>query len=78
MAKMIVIEGPAKGKTFDLTGETLFLGRSPKNDIQIIDRNVSRNHLKIFRIMNALFIEDLKSLNGTFVNGEFLKPGEGY
>lgn len=78
MAKMIVIEGPAKGKTFDLTGETLFLGRSPKNDIQIIDRNVSRKHLKIFRIMNALFIEDLKSSNGTFVNGEFLKPGEGY
>ena len=78
MAKLIVMEGPSKGKTFDLTGDTLFLGRSPRSDIQIIDRDVSRNHLKIFQIMNALFIEDQKSSNGTFVNGEFLKPGEGY
>ena len=78
MAKLTVTEGPSKGKTFDLTGDTLFLGRSPKSDIQIIDRDISRNHLKIFQIMNALFIEDQKSSNGTFVNGEFLKPGEGY
>jgi len=27
--------------------------------------------------MNGFFIEDLKSSNGTFLNGEFLKPGEG-
>jgi pSer/pThr/pTyr-binding forkhead associated (FHA) protein len=78
MAKLIVTEGPSKGKAFDLTGKTLFLGRSAKSDIKIIDQYVSRKHLKIFFITNALFIEDQKSTNGTFVNGEFLKPGEGY
>ena len=79
MAKLIVMEGPSKGKTFDLTeGDTLFLGRSPKSDIHIADQYVSRNHLKIFHIMNALFVEDQKSSNGTFVNGKPLKPGEGY
>jgi pSer/pThr/pTyr-binding forkhead associated (FHA) protein len=35
-------------------------------------------HLKIFRIGKSIFVEDLKSSNGTFVNGEFLQPGQGY
>jgi putative methionine-R-sulfoxide reductase with GAF domain len=78
MAKLTIIDGPFKGETFDLTDDTLFLGRSSKNDIQIIDYNVSRMHLKIFRIGNSVFVEDLKSSNGTFVNGEFLEPGRRY
>jgi len=77
MAKLIVEEGPSKGKTFELQEDVMFLGRSSKCDIQVADPGVSRTHLKIFRIMNGFFIEDLKSSNGTFLNGEFLTPGEG-
>jgi hypothetical protein len=76
--KVTVTQGPSsKGKTFDLDQDVLFLGRSPKCDIQISDPKVSGIHLKIFKIINALFVEDLKSSNGTSVNGELLKPGEG-
>jgi hypothetical protein len=41
MAKLAIIDGPFKGETFDLNDDTLFLGRSSKNDIEIIDYNVS-------------------------------------
>ena len=47
--KLCIIEGPAKGKKFDLKEKTMFIGRSARNDIQIKDIMVSRKHLKIFK-----------------------------
>jgi pSer/pThr/pTyr-binding forkhead associated (FHA) protein len=78
MTTLRVIEGPAKGKSFELEDETIFLGRGAKNDVHIPDHTVSRMHLKIFTIGTALFVEDLKSSNGTLINGTPLEPGEGH
>ena len=78
MAKLHVIEGPLKGKTFDLDGETVFIGRSSRNDIQIKDVTISRKQIKIFRIGKKFLVEDLKSTNGTMINGELIEPGEGF
>jgi hypothetical protein len=77
MTTLHVTEGPAKGKQVELEGEIVFVGRGAKNDIQINDYTVSRMHVKIFSIGTALFVEDLKSSNGTLVNGIPLEPGEG-
>jgi pSer/pThr/pTyr-binding forkhead associated (FHA) protein len=76
MAKLYFVEGPMKGQTLPLDGEIFFLGRSSNNDIQINDDTVSRRHLKIFKLMNSYFVEDLKSKNETFINGRALKPGQ--
>ena len=78
MPKLIVIEGKMKGQTFDFEGETIFIGRSSKNDIQVKDSTISRKQLKIFRIGKKYFVEDLKSTNGTYINGEMIAPGEGF
>jgi adenylate cyclase len=78
MPKLIVIEGSMKGRTFDFHGEMIFLGRSRKNDIQLLDISVSRKHLKIFKIGKKCFIEDLKSTNGTLINGIKSIPGESF
>ena len=78
MTTLRVLEGPEKGKSFDLEGDIIFVGRGVKNDIQVPDRSVSRMHLKIFSIGTALFVEDLKSSNGTLLNGTPLEPGEGH
>ena len=67
-----------KGHSFDLEKESVFLGRSSDNDLQIKDGTVSRRHLKIFTIGKMLFIEDLKSTNGTYVNHELIVPGKGF
>ncbi|UCF82725.1 MAG: FHA domain-containing protein [Desulfobacteraceae bacterium] len=78
MAKLFVIEGPMKGLSFELGDQTVFIGRSSKNDIQIKDNAISRKQFKVFKIGNKLFVEDLKSTNGTSINGELITPGEGY
>ena len=78
MAKLHIIKGPAKGEIFDLTGQTVFIGRSSISDIQINDETVSRMQLKITRIANTFFVEDLRSTNGTFINDERIEPGEGF
>lgn len=78
MLKIIVTEGDMKGRTFGMDGETVFIGRSSKNDIQIQDGAISRKQLKIFRIGKKFFVEDLKSTNGTMINGEQIPPGEGF
>ena len=77
MTTLCVTQGPAKGKQFELEEDVVFVGRGAKNNIQIHDHTVSRMHLKIFSIGTAVFVEDLKSSNGTLINGTPLEPGEG-
>jgi PAS domain S-box-containing protein len=76
MSKLYIIEGPKEGQPFDITDETVFVGRNPENDIQIDDNSVSRKHLKISQREGKFFIQDLMSRNGTFVNGQPLRPGQ--
>ena len=75
MSKIFVMNGPNKGKMFNFSGNTAYIGRLPDNDIQIRDKTISRKHLRIQRRGNRFVIRDLNSKNGTFVNGKILKPG---
>jgi hypothetical protein len=51
-------------------GESVLLGRGPKNDVVILDRKVSRHHARIKWQESAFEVSDLGSQNGTFVNDE--------
>jgi len=75
MTKLYVLDGPDKGQAFDLEGDTIHVGRSPENHVQLKATYVSRKHLRILRRGNKLFIEDLESKNGSFVDGEPISPG---
>jgi adenylate cyclase len=55
----------------EFSGDTVFVGRSSTNDLQIFDSSISRKHIKLFRLENLVFVEDLKS------NDEPIEPGEG-
>ncbi len=50
--------------------ENATIGRSKKCDIYINDKYLSKNHARIFFDQDKFFIEDLKSTNGTYVNGQ--------
>lgn len=45
------------------------IGRKDENSIVLSDRHVSGDHARLFIKNEVLFIEDLKSTNGTFING---------
>ena len=73
----IADEGPAlvvrsgggrAGEHFLPQAERTTIGRSPDNDIFLDDVTVSRKHAVLAQNGNQFLIEDLGSLNGTFVN----------
>jgi EmrB/QacA subfamily drug resistance transporter len=63
------IQGPSAGRTVPLAGK-LTVGRDRACDLLVNDEEMSRRHLRITRKNGHAEIEDLNSLNGTFVNGE--------
>jgi len=72
-ALLLYQEGTAEEQIYPFTGDQLTVGRGRENDIQIKnDSKVSRYHCRITRRGNNFYIEDVKSSNGTLVNGELV------
>lgn len=82
MLILTVIQGPEKGKRFELPDhEPQLIGRSSEA-LPIDDTTVSRRHAELTPDAGEWFVRDLQSQNGTFVNGNRitdrvkLKPGD--
>lgn len=56
---------------FDLIGG-LSIGRSKESDVRIDDRYASGLHARVFSRENRFFVEDMRSTNGTLLNGATL------
>ena len=68
------ISGKYQGGEFPLPGEgEIVIGRSSELDMVLVEDMVSRRHSKITVTNDQIFIQDLGSTNGTFVNGEKIK-----
>lgn len=61
------------GKTFSFDGNEATLGRVAENNVVVRDGAASRSHARVYEENGAVFIEDLKSANGTIVNGAGIK-----
>ncbi len=66
--RLTVRRGPQPNQQYDLTRDTITLGRDITNDIVINDPEVSRHHARLVFSAGSYLIEDLRSTNGTFVN----------
>jgi pSer/pThr/pTyr-binding forkhead associated (FHA) protein len=53
-----------------LKGPTMTIGRDPTCDLHLDNRALSRRHAQIEKRGAAIWVRDLESQNGTFVNGE--------
>lgn len=51
---------------------TLSLGRSPDNDLVVLHPSISRHHAMFYWRAGEVVLQDLGSLNGTLVNGQWL------
>ncbi|MBW2338837.1 MAG: response regulator [Deltaproteobacteria bacterium] len=76
MNTVYITDGPNKGTSFNLNDGITTIGRATDNDICLSDRGVSRHHGKFFRKDGGLFVVDLNSLHGVFVDGEKIEPGQ--
>jgi hypothetical protein len=63
--------GLTRDERFDLLGG-LSIGRSKDADVQIEDRYASGIHVRLFQREGHHFVEDMKSTNGTLLNGSAL------
>lgn len=73
MPKMIVSLDGVVMKEVQLTKDRTSLGRRPYNDIVIDNLAVSGEHAVLQLSGHEVYIEDLNSTNGTYVNGKTVK-----
>lgn len=64
-----ILSGSQAGNIYDLKlGRNIF-GRGPSCDLQVLSAGISKEHCEIHVYKDKMTIVDLKSSNGTFVNG---------
>jgi VWFA-related protein len=67
--QLVIIAGPRSGDVVAVKGSKLSIGALEDNDVVLVSETVSRYHAAIHRKGRKVEIEDLNSVNGTFVNG---------
>lgn len=71
----LVLEQSGGTQVFNLVNDVTVIGRSPDCDIVLpaIYKRVSKRHCRIFRKLTTVFVEDLESTNGTYIDGNRLQ-----
>ena len=69
VSRLVLVEN-GKETSFPLSRDTCTLGRHKNNDIVITDPKVSSFHARIDRTPDGFVLVDLKSRNGSYVNGQ--------
>ncbi|NPC72744.1 GGDEF domain-containing protein [Corallococcus sp. AB004] len=65
---LVQIHGPELGKKYVLEETEFTIGRDQHNHIVVDLDNVSRRHARIWGRQGKMFVEDLQSTNGTYLN----------
>lgn len=73
MSVLRIVKGPAVGAVFELHGERTVMGRHPNCHVVLDSSSISRHHAQILESHGSYFLEDLRSRNGTFLNGDALE-----
>lgn len=64
-----IVRGPFAGATFELDKPVCAIGRARHNDVKVRDDSVSSTHATLLRKGAVWYVVDLRSANGTFVDG---------
>jgi hypothetical protein len=80
-ARLVALDGPLRGRAFELNGRVNTLGRAPENSLVLADSHLSRCHARVELVEHGFLLIDLESSNGTFVGGRRvarhpLEPGD--
>lgn len=69
-AYIIFLSGPLMGKIHLMEEGRIVFGRSDEANLPINDLSISRQHMAITYSDGEAIVEDLRSTNGTYVNGK--------
>jgi pSer/pThr/pTyr-binding forkhead associated (FHA) protein len=69
IAKLVIASGKRAGRAISMKRDKLLIGRAEECDLRPLSEEVSRKHCAIIKREEVLWAEDLRSRNGTFVNG---------
>ena len=64
-----ILSGPGAGRAFEFSQPAILIGRDTACDFALTSRTVSRQHARIRRGDGDWLLEDLRSVNGTVLNG---------
>jgi pSer/pThr/pTyr-binding forkhead associated (FHA) protein len=73
-SRLVLVTGDGE-TSFPLTRDAYTIGRHRNNDIVISDPKVSSFHARIDRSVEGYVLVDLKSRNGSYVNGKRIESG---
>ncbi|HLL90676.1 MAG TPA: ATP-binding protein [Tepidisphaeraceae bacterium] len=69
MLTLLVLQGPDKGRRFELPDAAALVGRDSKQ-LPLTDNTVSRRHCELVPVDSEWVLKDMGSANGTYVNGQ--------
>jgi hypothetical protein len=80
-ARLVALDGPLRGRAYDLSSRLYTIGRSAQNMLVLPDPGASRFHARIDLEEHGFVLVDLESTNGTLVRGcrvtrHPLEPGD--
>lgn len=73
ITKLIVASGKSAGRAISIKRSKLLIGRAEECDVRPLSEDVSRRHCAVHVGPADVWVEDLGSRNGTFVNGVRIK-----
>jgi pSer/pThr/pTyr-binding forkhead associated (FHA) protein len=68
-ASLEIIRGPFTGAAFQIDRPVCSIGRGEQSDVRLRDESVSSAHATLLRKGDTWYVVDLRSVNGTFVDG---------
>jgi pSer/pThr/pTyr-binding forkhead associated (FHA) protein len=66
----MISQGNQAGLSAELSGGVIMIGRGPDCQLILDDDYVSTRHARVVSTPNGIYIEDLGSTNGSYVNGQ--------
>jgi DNA-binding winged helix-turn-helix (wHTH) protein len=70
---LVIQDENQPAQQWPMTKDDIVIGRGEECDIVLAERQISRQHIRIYRQGDGYIIQDLESKNGTWVNGQQLK-----
>ena len=69
MAELYIVSGSRSGDSLELNQRDVIIGRSSTCDVVLRSRTISREHARIVCDSDGYYLEDMRSINGTLLNG---------